>query len=249
MSFYDQYSSSWNSSRQKVWPGWEEMWLTHSAALATHLPNSGNQKPNLKVLDLGCGNGRLLDFLLNKAREQGVDLDYLGIDISQKLIDIARQSFQKKGDNVNHKIRFLCLDLTDLDAVKTTLEKKAVEKRYDLVIIMAVLHHLPDQNSRRGLLNAVVDHLSTGGLITYTTWEFLSDPQTQKLIVKDEGNGDYLLSWQGNLTGPLRFAHAFTDFEKNELMQHPQLTLLKAFYADGKNAKLNHYFILAKHDT
>lgn len=257
MSFYDQYSSSWDSSRQKVWPGWEEMWQVQATSLATSTPAVLANKPIWKVLDLGCGNGRLLAFLLNKAQEQGAYLDYLGIDISGKLIDIAKQRFQNVNKNEgqnkdkkgNHKIRFECIDLIDIDTLKKTLNKNSPGEKYDLVIIMAVLHHFPDQNSRRALLDTVVNHLTTGGLITYTTWEFLSDPKTQKLIVKDEGNGDYLLSWQGKAAGPLRFAHAFTDDEKKQLAEHPQLTLLKAFFADGKNAKLNHYFTLSKHDT
>src|SRR5665647_74780 len=44
-----------------------------------------------KVLDFGCGNGRLLDFLSKKG------INYTGVDISEKLLKEAQNHFQEPG--------------------------------------------------------------------------------------------------------------------------------------------------------
>ena len=52
-------------------------------------------KPGDKILDFGCGNGRLAGFLNNNYKE------FIGVDISQKLIDIAKQKY------CNEKTKFI----------------------------------------------------------------------------------------------------------------------------------------------
>ncbi len=42
-----------------------------------------------KLLDVGCGTGDLFGFLIN----QGLDVDYYGIDILEKMIDRAREIY------------------------------------------------------------------------------------------------------------------------------------------------------------
>lgn len=44
------------------------------------------------ILDLGCGTGFLLDLMQNEIDDQR----YLGIDISSKMIEVARQKYPKK---------------------------------------------------------------------------------------------------------------------------------------------------------
>src|SRR5262245_16277037 len=41
------------------------------------------------VLDVGCGNGVMFEMI----RERRLDLDYLGIDVTEKLLRVARQLF------------------------------------------------------------------------------------------------------------------------------------------------------------
>jgi len=68
------------------------------------------------VLDIGCGDGRFTSFLK--------DFDYLGVDISQKNIDVCKK---------NHpKTRFECADLTKWDT----------KKKYDVVFSWVALQHI-----------------------------------------------------------------------------------------------------------
>ena len=69
--FYEAAGAEFSATRRRGWPGWKRV--------ATQLP----AREPLRVLDLGCGNGRLIDAL----RESGVSqLDYLGLDASDALL-------------------------------------------------------------------------------------------------------------------------------------------------------------------
>ena len=41
------------------------------------------------ILDVGCGNGVMFEMI----RERRLDLDYLGVDVTEKLLQVARQLF------------------------------------------------------------------------------------------------------------------------------------------------------------
>jgi SAM-dependent methyltransferase len=78
---------------------------------------------NLSVIDLGCGTGTLAE-LFNKNK-------YLGVDVDKGAIWQARRKFPgykfKIGDAVNFK----------------------TEVKFDLVLVVGVLHHLPDEKVKK----------------------------------------------------------------------------------------------------
>ena len=74
------------------------------------------------VLDLGTGNG----YYLQKIASRFPDKSYLGIDISEDLIEIATR------ENSRANVRFICGDLFEFEGA------------YDVVILRLVLQHLPD---------------------------------------------------------------------------------------------------------
>lgn len=88
------------------------------------------------VLDLGCGTGTLSG-LFNKE-------GYLGIDIDKDSINLAR----KKNKKYLYKI----------DNVTTFRDKK----KYDLVLIVGVLHHLNDPDVKKAL-KTISLHIKKGG--------------------------------------------------------------------------------------
>src|SRR3989338_5509558 len=77
-------------------------------------------RKNFRVLDLGCGNGRLLTFLDKQGYES-----YLGLDQSQELLKLA---FKEHPGN-----RFVFDDMT---------EKLPAEK-FDALFAIASFHHVP----------------------------------------------------------------------------------------------------------
>ncbi len=77
----------------------------------------------MRLLDIGCGTGELLDYL-----PPGVHYD--GWDISEAYIEAARARFGARGT-------FRCGLVTEADI--------AAESPYDVVIASGVLHHLDDR--------------------------------------------------------------------------------------------------------
>lgn len=84
------------------------------------LPLLENIKPTDSILDLGCGNGRLLTALIHPQK-------YLGIDFSQTLL--------LEAERLHPHHLFRRGDLTD----SSTFENL---DKYDYVFCLAVLHHL-----------------------------------------------------------------------------------------------------------
>lgn len=81
----------------------------------------------MRLLDIGCGTGELLDYL-----PPGVHYD--GWDISEAYVAAARARFGAKGT-------FTCGRLTESDVAR--------DRPYDVVIASGVLHHLDDEEARR----------------------------------------------------------------------------------------------------
>lgn len=107
-------------------------------------------KPGDHVLDLGCGNGRMAGIFLDPP------VSYLGLDNSEELIKIARKRFEN-----NPEIRFETEDVLDLH-----LEKG----KYSLVLLLAVLHHIPSKELRLKVLRDVFSCLKPGGRLVLSSW-------------------------------------------------------------------------------
>ncbi|MFA5047427.1 MAG: class I SAM-dependent methyltransferase [Patescibacteria group bacterium] len=106
--------------------------------------------PGDQVLDLGCGNGRMAEiFLASK-------INYLGLDNSDELIKIARQRFRDKS-----WIKFELDDITNL---------KLPDNQYNLVLLIAVLHHIPTQKLRLKILSDIHKTLKPGGHLVMSNW-------------------------------------------------------------------------------
>jgi len=101
-----------------------------------------------KVLDLGCGNGRFFGFL----KEQSLVVDYIGVDFSSELLKIAKRRYPKQD--------FLEQDITRLD----------INKRFDCVVCIATLHHLPNKRQRETALKMIFEHLEDDGVLILSVW-------------------------------------------------------------------------------
>lgn len=76
--FYTQNAKHYHQTRQKFWADGERV-LQKIADL--HL-----EKP--RILELGCGGGRFLTYLKNNYKG---DFSYVGVDMSEGLLDLAKK--------------------------------------------------------------------------------------------------------------------------------------------------------------
>lgn len=120
---------------------------------------------NARVLDLGCSNGFKTYQLFNKSNIEQV----VGIDWSQKAIDEANEKYGQ-----DKKFQFICEDVYKIN----------FEKKFDIVYISFVLHHVQD---KLGLLTKVYSLLKKGGYVVIKTIDdssIISYPDKKHIVDK-----------------------------------------------------------------
>ncbi len=240
--FYQKTSTHFDSSRRFFWAGWEQL-ITYIQPLI-----SGNE---LKVLDIGCGNGRFGEFLAKNFLN--TKILYTGIDNDDSLLNAA----QSRLNLLEHKNLFPSFKNTDI--VEALLDDSFLanisNSSYDLVVIFGVLHHIPSIELRKKLLHAASAKLRNGGVLTVTAWQFLDSPRLKNKIIKPENAGiksddlenrDYLLDWQRGVEA-IRFCHFINVQEIDALIKDlPNTKKIKQYRSDGKEGTLNNYLVLEK---
>jgi len=198
-SNYDQIAKSWNATRQNIWP---EM-----------LRFKDYLKPGDKVLDAGCGNGRLIKIF------DDLKVDYLGIDNSAELLMIAKNNFPGR--------EFFVGDFLNLDFKANT---------FDAVFCLAALHHIPGKKNRAKAISEFNRVLKPGGSLFMLNWHF-SSPNFFKLYLKytlskilgksELDFGDIYVPWQK--TGLSRYVHLFNQAEIKKLLKKNGFIVQKLF--------------------
>jgi 2-polyprenyl-3-methyl-5-hydroxy-6-metoxy-1,4-benzoquinol methylase len=97
------------------------------------LANCVTVYPGMRVLDIGCGPGSLLESLRDLGPKG--DISYDGFDLSAPYIDFAERKFGKSG---NH--RFWCKRVGE--------ESVSDGGQYDLIVAIGILHHLDDAEAQ-----------------------------------------------------------------------------------------------------
>jgi SAM-dependent methyltransferase len=186
-SFYSYSAVSFSRTRSSQWEGWARA----LPAIQTVFDAVQNKDKRPQVIDIGCGNGRFLDFL---HRHSGLrDFSYQGIDLSQELLNhaaaVATDDSIKRTLIQADLVETLLLSATQLGADLHTTDESAVISRHssepmrttlaelfsprpDLIAVLGVMHHIPTFDLRKQLLEATWRELAPGGLLIITFWQF-----------------------------------------------------------------------------
>lgn len=165
--------------------------------------------PGGKILDLGCGNGRLIKIL----QESQKKYEYLGIDFSERLLAKARQQFP---DHV-----FQVADMTKLDLP---------DQSFDVVCLVASFHHLKTKVERQKLLDDIYHWLKPGGILFMTNWH-LWQPKYRKYFfqnLRDKKSwNDCFIPYKlpNSQKFYWRFYHHFTKNELTDLLKKSKFVL------------------------
>lgn len=234
LDFYQKVAQHFSDTRDQAWPGWQQL------LPLIHIP----EDQPLRVLDVGCGNGRFAIFLAESLPE--TQIVYTGIDFSEELLRIARQNLKAK----NLTVKLIRSDIVTEQSEAARIGYLDVE--FDLVVSFGVLHHIPSQKLRSIFVKTFLTLLSPGGSMVVTAWQFMkSDRQRQKVVDPTLAGisetlepNDYIMSWDGQ-TSAYRYAHHFDAAEINALLPQKNYTVHQ-YQADGKEGNLNQYLVLTK---
>ncbi len=113
--------NAWSGTARQVWRAIERI--------------ARERKLNrLRILDVACGGGELVQALARRAHESHLDADVHGCDLSPTAVELASAAAERAGVN-------RCQFFTH-DAIQTALPAS-----YDFVISTLFLHHLEDDTA------------------------------------------------------------------------------------------------------
>lgn len=173
-------------------------------------------KPGDKVLDLGCGNGRLFQLFKNQS------IDYVGVDNSQSLIDLAKKK--------NPEAKFILADALNLPFSG---------QEFDVVFSIAMLHQIPSDELRIKALEEMKRVLKNKGTFVLTCWNLWQ----LKLILKYKlwyllfgfkkkgfDKNDVFIPWKAKKGLVVeRYYHAFTLKELSQLVKKAGLEIVEKY--------------------
>lgn len=182
-----------------------------------------------KILDAGCGNGRLLELFKDKV------INYKGVDVSEKLVGLAR----KKYPNNN----FIIAD---------NLNLPFPDDNFDKVFSIAVLHTIPSDELRKKAVSELKRVLKPKGLLFITVWDMWRKDTFPLLVkyffLKLTGKSkldfrDAFISWSGRAE---RYYHFFTKKELQSLVEAAGLSVMKKDVAYNETGKRSNIYLIAK---
>lgn len=201
---YDLISEKFSRTRRHPWKEFEDF---------QKYVQSGS-----KILDVGCGNGRLLEVLQNK------NIDYYGLDFSTNLIEKAKE----KHSQANFRIA----NITELPFD---------QEHFNVVFAIAVFHHIPSQAYRQKVLSEINRVLKDQGIFIMTNWNLwqkhwwglLYQYTKDKIFGKSELDYfDVFRPWK-NEKGEIvtqRYCHAYTKRELKKLLENSDFKILDQSY-------------------
>lgn len=182
---YTAISEEFDATRHKPWPEFK-IFLQYFFKLQT----LGSANSRFRLLDVGCGNGRLLHFLKNEP------IEYVGVDNNRTMLKIAKKKAPKA--------IFRYADILKLPFLAAS---------FDMVWCIAVLHHLPTPKLQLQAVHEMKRVLKKNGLLMLMVWN-LWQPKYKKFI--QEKTHHALIPWKNKVE---RFYYAFRAQEIEKLLK------------------------------
>jgi 2-polyprenyl-3-methyl-5-hydroxy-6-metoxy-1,4-benzoquinol methylase len=226
---YEDDARTFDETREKpIWP--PLLALLKKVGQTTTSQPLLEKEGGTRVLDVGCGNGRLLKILAE------ANVKYVGVDQSESLIKICQEKYPE--------YKFAVQDILNLGAL--------ADFDFDYVFCIAVLHHLPGAALRQQALRQLKNKIKPGGKIILSVWNMWPQKKYSRMFYKFSllkicgrnkmDFGDVLFDWRapGGMMSK-RYYHLFFQGELKKLVKKAGLKI-ENFIADN----YNYYLVLTK---
>jgi SAM-dependent methyltransferase len=211
---YDRIAEKFSQTRKHFWGDLEFL---------SDYVHDGDQ-----VLDFGCGNGRLLEIIGRK------EIDYSGVDVSQKLIDLAQAKYPDRAAKFSKIPGQGSLPFTD--------------DFFNTIFSIAVFHHLPGQDVRAEVVRELYRILKPEGMVIVTVWNLWQRKYLPNLaknwLVKSVGLNrldwnDCRIAFKNNKGEVFhRYHHAYCERELCELFLAAGFKIERIETVSGRNIVL-----------
>lgn len=145
-------------------------------------------------LDYGCGNGKYLSLLEKFNTSEYDKFNITGFDNCDEFLQIVKKNYPKtniyKGDICEFK--------------------SELYSSFDIIICIAVIHHLSTENRRIDAIKNIISYLKPNGKALISVW---SNSIDKSKFTKLNSSNDYLIGWNN------KFQRYYHLFEENELME------------------------------
>lgn len=188
-----------------------------------------------KILDVGCGNALLYDILADKS------IDYTGIDVSKRLLEIAKKRVGEL--KRNQKLNSLNFKFVKGNVIKLPFG----DNKFDWVFALAILHHLPSREYREKAVREIYRVLKSGGRVTATVWNLYSNYAKEKFKIKEQlknkpdgwGPKDLIIPWKATPGKKIaRYVYSFDEKEFIHLFKTVGFKKIVVSYRDQQGRQL-----------
>lgn len=208
---YEQVAESFDVTRQGPW---QEI-----------VPLTQHVKDGDSILDLGCGNGRLLNAL------PGVNFDYLGIDGNDYLLHQASKKFPAR--------KFMLARLEDIELNPQS---------YTSIFCVAAFHHLVGRDDRLSFLKKCLGALKPRGILILSAWKLWQLRYVKNMFMfpmdKVQPN-DFFIPWNAGGKTVYRYYHGFTKGELTRLLRMAGFKNFEVSTSPSDTRRGNNYIVKA----
>lgn len=212
-TFYD--SAAWSFSQTRNYC-WDDLNFTKEYV-----------KNQDKVLDFGCGNGRLSELFKEK------NYEYTGVDISNGLLKIAKEKYPDK--------KFVLINKEN--------ELPFEDRSFDKIFSIAVFHHFNPEMAGQAL-RELKRVLKKNGVLVLTAWYLWSTKYKKKFLEKKSKGEDNLminLTFKDSQKTYYRPCYFWKKGELDKIVEKSGFQIEKSgFTFSKKGGKRNLYLVCKK---
>lgn len=224
---YDKIAHDWHGTRRHTWDEVDNI-IKKEITEYFLIKNF-----TFKILDLGCGNGRLIQ-TLNKIKEseiyKNLNINYIGIDPSDELIKICKKEYSNLS-NVDFEVN---------DGIHIPSKDESI----DIVVSLAVLHHVPPEYQDVWLteVHRVLKKIS--GKVIISVW-LRDDSNDHRTTVHQRENKDEMLLGFAQHKN-IRYVYLFTENELVNLFERNNFKVLERKIEQRPNSKNKNIILVAE---